>query len=219
MCYIIAIMYVSTSKTTKNGKTYTTYMLRHSYREDGKVKHRNIGCLNLCSQEELDAIKFALANKKDIGNLINARDIKMKQGKSSGSVWSTHEIAKSLKIDLALGSDDNGKIALLQVLARTIGQGSKLKALRMQDTHALCEVIGIRSKINDDKIYRNLDWIASHQAAIEKNFGSITQLSKISIYFYMTSPAHILKGKRMSMRRMAIIETERKVKSNLLSAY
>lgn len=178
-------MYVSTSKTTKNGKTYTTHMLRHSYRENGKVKHRNVGCLNLCSEDEVAAIRFALANKKEVQNMINIRDIKIKQGKSFGSVWATYQIAKLLSIDLSLGDSNDGKIALLQVLARTIAQGSKLKAVRMQDTHALCEVIGIEPRINDDKIYRNLDWLASKQEEIEKKLWKYNDKNKQDKHLFL----------------------------------
>ena len=36
-------MYIDTSKTTINGKTYYRYLFRESYREDGKVKNRTLG--------------------------------------------------------------------------------------------------------------------------------------------------------------------------------
>ena len=161
-------MYISTSKTTKNGKTHVTYMLRHSYRENGKVKQRNIGCLNNCSDEEIAAIRFALKNKNLVANMQSATSFKFKQGKSFGGVFATHQIAKSLKIDKALGDDEPGKIALMQVLARVIGQGSKLKAVRMQNAYALPEIIGLKEQIGDDKIYRNLDWLTKNQLTIEK---------------------------------------------------
>lgn len=119
-------MYVATSKTTKNGKTYFTYMLRHSYRADGKVKHKNIGCLNTCSPSEIMAIKLALKHKENLSRFISPEEFKIKQGRSFGSAFAVCSIAKSLKIDKALGDNEQGKIALLQVLARVIGQGSKL---------------------------------------------------------------------------------------------
>ena len=161
-------MYISTSKNIKNGKIHLTHMIRHSYRENGKVKHKNIGCLNLCPPEELEAIKFALKNKKNISSFIDANNIKLKQGKSFGGVWATNAFAKLLKIDLALGNTEDGKISLMQVLARIIGQGSKLKAVRMQETHALCEILDIKESVNDDRIYRNLDWLSKQQKEIEK---------------------------------------------------
>jgi len=43
-------MYVDVSKS--QGK-YTRYLLRESYRENGKVKHRTIANLSLCSEEEI----------------------------------------------------------------------------------------------------------------------------------------------------------------------
>jgi hypothetical protein len=35
------------------------------------------------------------------------------------------------------------KLALLQVLARIIDQGSRLSAVRLAESHALCETLGI----------------------------------------------------------------------------
>ena len=35
-------MYVDSSTVTANGKTYPRHLLRESYRENGKVRHRTI---------------------------------------------------------------------------------------------------------------------------------------------------------------------------------
>jgi predicted PurR-regulated permease PerM len=53
-------MYVDISSLCRNGKTYTRYLLRECYREEGKVKHRTIANLNRCSPEEIEAIRLAL---------------------------------------------------------------------------------------------------------------------------------------------------------------
>lgn len=189
-------MYVSTSKTTKNGKTHITHMLRHSYREDGKVKHRNIGCLNLCSPEELESIKFALKNKKHLSKFQDMDKITLTQGKSFGGVWTVYSMARLLKIDQALGTSQEGTVALLQVLARVIGQGSKLKGVRMQETHALCEILGLKAAVTDDQIYRNLDWLADQQKEVEKKLWSYHAKGQETHLFLYDVTSTYLEGEK-----------------------
>ena len=48
-------MHVDTSVSRQRGKTYTRHLLRHSYREDGKVKKRTLANLSHCTDEEIAA--------------------------------------------------------------------------------------------------------------------------------------------------------------------
>jgi hypothetical protein len=156
-------MYIDTCKTDK----YVRHLLRENYREGGKVKHRTVANLSSCSGEEIDAMKLALKHKKDLSQLISvSRDITLRQGKSVGSVWVVYETAKKLGIVDALGSMRHGKLALWQVIARVIDQGSRLSAVRLAGTHAACDILGF-SAFNEDDLYRNLDWLAENQADIE----------------------------------------------------
>lgn len=53
-------MYVDVSSVHRNGKTYTRYLLRESYREGGQIKHRTLANLSHCAPEEIEAIRLAL---------------------------------------------------------------------------------------------------------------------------------------------------------------
>ena len=46
------------------------WLLRESYRENGKVKNRTIANLSHCSQEEIDALKLALKYKGNLSELV-----------------------------------------------------------------------------------------------------------------------------------------------------
>jgi hypothetical protein len=50
-------MYVDRADTTVNDKTYTRYLLRTSYRERGKVRHRTLCTLPSRTPEDLKAIQ------------------------------------------------------------------------------------------------------------------------------------------------------------------
>lgn len=162
-------MYVDTSKTIKNGKVlYTRSLLRESYREKGKVKHRTIANISKCSDKEIQAIKLALKHKNDLTSLGSLKgNIKTKQGLSTGAIIVLKALADRLHITKALGNSTHGKLAFWQVMARIIDQGSRLSAVRLAGTHAACDLLNLDS-FNEDDLYENLDWLCEQQEKIEK---------------------------------------------------
>lgn len=161
-------MHVDSSKTTVNGKTYHRHLLRESYREEGKVKHRTIANLSRCSPEEIEAIRLALRHKGELEGLVEKRpSFSLRQGLSVGALWTAYDVARQLGIARALGDTRPGRLALWQVIARLIDQGSRLSAVRLARRHAACDVLGLDA-FDEDDLYENLDWLWEHQEAIEK---------------------------------------------------
>jgi hypothetical protein len=161
-------MYVDTSTLRRNGKTYTRHLLRESYRENGKVKHRTLANLSHCSPKEVEAIRLALRHKghlTELGRLQNS--VEMQQGPSVGALWVVYQVARELGIDKALGNGQQAKLALWQVMARVIDQGSRLSAVRLATSQAAGEVLGLPC-FGEEELYANLDWLSEHQAKIEK---------------------------------------------------
>jgi Transposase DDE domain len=160
-------MYVDISSLLRNGKTYTRYLLRECYREEGKVKHHTIANLSRCSPEEIEAIRLALRHKQDLAALGTLKDaVQLHQGPSMGAVWLVYQMARQLGIEQALGPSRPGRLALWQVIARVIDQGSRLSAVRLAATQAACDVVGLE-RFDEEDLYGNLDWLAVHQAGIE----------------------------------------------------
>ena len=123
-------------KTNSRGK-YTCYLLRETYRESGRVKHRTIANLSACSEDDINALRLALNHKKDLAALIEAcPDVTLRQGLSVGAVWLIYDLARQVGIADALGPSTAGKLALWQVIARVIDQGSRLSAVRLAGSHA-----------------------------------------------------------------------------------
>ncbi len=161
-------MYVDTSTVrTATGKSYTRHLLRESYREEGKVKHRTIANLSSCTPEEIAAIRLALGHKHHLAKLVNLKDdLRLEQGLSVGAVWTVFSVAKRLGIVEALGSSRAGKLPVWQVLARVIDQGSRLSAVRLAQSRAACDVLNL-TKFNEEDLYSNLDWLRENQEKIE----------------------------------------------------
>jgi hypothetical protein len=53
------------------------------------------------------------------------------------------------------------------VLARLMDQRSRLRAVRLAESHAACDVLGLDA-FNEDHLYGNLAWLAERQEVIEK---------------------------------------------------
>ena len=184
-------MYVDASKS--HGK-YTRFLLRENYREDGKVKHRTIANLSHCSVEEIDAIKLALKHKKKLAELVSISDAtSLHQGPSVGAVCLINDIARQIGIHKALGPSRDGKLALWQVIARVINQGSRLSAVRLAGSHSACDILGM-DVFNEDDLYENLDWLSSKQKIIEDRLFKNTYLDKKPELFLYDVTSSYLEG-------------------------
>src|SRR5580693_603708 len=93
-------MYLDTCKVRSGNKVYTRVLLRESYRQDGKVKHRTIANLSKCSEQEIAAIKLALQHKHDLAAFReNAQlnpNFTLRQGLSIGAVAVLEALAREL---------------------------------------------------------------------------------------------------------------------------
>jgi Transposase DDE domain len=186
-------MYVDVSHVRQGGKTYTRYLLRESYRQGGKVKHRTIANLSGCSTAEVEAIRLALRHKDNLSALgTKQSEIVIKQGLSYGAVHVVHEVARSLGIVAALGNTRDGLLGLWQVIARVIDQGSRLSAVRLARAHAAKEILGL-GDFDEDDLYANLDWLAKQQPDIEK-FLFEKQGSSQGLFLYDVTSTY-LEGK------------------------
>jgi Transposase DDE domain len=185
-------MYIDTSRITRGGKTYTRHLLRESYRAHGKVLHRTIANVSHCSEAEIEALRLALRHKEDLEHLGTIQDaIMLKQGLSFGAVWTVYHVARRLGIAQALGTTREGKLALWQVIARVIDQGSRLSAVRLARSHAACDVLGL-GPFDEDALYENLDWLAGAQALIEDRlFAQRTKTRPINLFLYDVTSSYV----------------------------
>lgn len=186
-------MYVDSSTVKRKNKSYTRHLLRTSFRENGKVKHKTIANLAGCSEHEIKAIKLALKHKDNLSALVCIKDIKTVLGKRIGAVWTMSVFADRIGITKALGGDRNGKLALCQVIARIIDQGSRLSAVRFAQRHAVCEVVGI-DKLDEDDLYENLAWLSDQQENIEKKLFKQRFPNKEPMLFLYDATSSYLEG-------------------------
>jgi hypothetical protein len=186
-------MYVArASWPSANGKIYTSIYLRESYREGSRVRKREIANLTHCDPQEVAAIELALKYKGELAALGSLEKIQLRQGPSVGAVWTLYSVARRLGLDRALGHDFAGQLALWQVLARVLDQGSRLSAVRLAQVHAACDVLGIRRGFDENDLYANLGWLSQQQAAIEQRlFAARRGAQKPELFLYDVTSSYL----------------------------
>ena len=185
-------MFISRSKfKTKSGKIYESVLLRESYREDGRVKKRTIANLSHCSEEEIRAIELALAHKHDLSHLGSfSHAVSIQEGKSIGGLWVVHQIAKNLGITEILGHGRQGKLALWQVIARVLEQGSRLSAVRLGETYDIASVLSLKKGFTEDALYRNFSWLTNNQKRIEDEL-FVKNKKDASLFLYDVTSSYL----------------------------
>ena len=186
-------MYISRAAwPSSNGKTYTSIYLRESYRDGDHVRKRDIANLTHCDPKEIAAIELALQFKGNLAALGSLDRIQLSQGPSVGAVWAIVETARRLGLDQALGGGFAGQLALWQVVARVLEQGSRLSAVRLAQVHAACDALGIRRGFDENDLYTNLTWLSEHQEAIEKRlFAQRRGQQKPELFLYDVTSSYL----------------------------
>ena len=175
-----------------NGKIYESIYLRESYREGKRVRKRNIANLTHCDPQEIAAIELALRFKGDLAALGSLDQIQLSQGPSVGAVWTVYETGRRLGIPQALGPHFEGQLALWQVLARVLEQGSRLSAVRLAQVHAACDVLRIRRGFDENDLYANLTWLSEQQEAIEQRlFAARRGGKKPQLFLYDVTSSYL----------------------------
>lgn len=175
-----------------SGKVYETILLRESYREGKKVKKRTVANLTNCSPQEIAAIELAMKHKGNLTELTSLNKPSMTEGLSIGGVWIIYQIAKRLGIVDALGCDRQGQLALWQVIARVLEQGSRLSAVRLAETYAIAPAINLEKGFNEEDLYKNLFWLSQNQATIEDGiFNSRTNNNPPGLFLYDVTSSYL----------------------------
>lgn len=190
--YNVVIMYLDISTIRVKGRAYTRALLRRSRREGKKVVKETVANVSGCSPEDLAAIGLALKHKKDLAKLLE-RDasLSLRQGFSIGASWTVYEVARQIGVAGALGASRQGKLALWQVIARVIAQGSRLSAVRLASGYGACEILGL-DRFDEEDLYAGLDWLAEEQAVIEDRlFRATCSQGPPGLFLYDVTSAYL----------------------------
>ena len=185
-------MHIVENKSKQGKKIYHSVLLRESYRVGDKVRKRTVANLSSCKPEEIAALKLALAHKDNLSELGSLEEsVDLEEGRAVGAAWTVYQVAKRIGIERALGNEFAGKLALWQVIARVLDQGSRLSAVRLAEVHALSDVLALTRGFDENDLYENLRWLADHQAPIEKTLFSQGRTKAPELFLYDVTSSYL----------------------------
>ena len=156
----------------KNGKSYTSILLRQSLRVGSKVTSQTIAVLTGLPPHALRAVENSLRPDSDsLNSLANhsQQRLRLRNAEGFGAVWTLDQIASQLGIKKALGVTHDAALGYWQVLARVLSPGSSLLAMvRLATTCAASAVLGWKRTFTEDDLYANGSWLQDRQAVIER---------------------------------------------------
>jgi Transposase DDE domain len=158
---------IKSSHTDKQGREreYESRLLRHTYREDGKVRHKTVANLSKMPAPVVDAVEAALKGEV----LVPAGQAAVTVAKSlpHGHVAAAYAMAARLGLPALLGPAGRQRdIALALVISRVAHPGSKLSTIAWWADTTLGPDLGIQDATTDEA-YAAMDWLQARQEVIE----------------------------------------------------
>jgi hypothetical protein len=159
-------VHVATTRRHYKGKVYESYLLRRSYREDGKVKNETVGNLSHLPVEVIDAIRAMLAGRR----LVDLdTDFRIERSLGHGHVAAVLGVLRDLDLERLLGRERcrERDLVVAMIVQRVIAPGSKLSATRRFAQSTLAEELGL-GEVGEAELLAAMDWLLERQDRIEK---------------------------------------------------
>jgi Transposase DDE domain len=158
-------MHVVTTERRSGERTYSSTLLRRSYRQDGKVKKETLANLSHLPLEAIDAIRAVLR-----GETLTGVDEAFEIERSLPAGHVNAALAMARRLELAKLLDRSAcrerDLCMAMIAGRVIAPGSKLGTVRTLGQSTLAEELGVQGADEDD-LYEAMDWLLERQDTIE----------------------------------------------------
>src|SRR6516165_10735465 len=206
-------MYLRHSTVRKNGKTHTYWRLVRSVRTGTKVRQETVAQLGELDAEgrvRAQALAASIAGVERQPGLFEEeipagpmrvvlRELRLERGRRFGDVWLAWRLWQAVGFDrLLVGLLPRGReavpwatMAAVLVIARLCAPSSELHiAEDWFRRTALSDLLGVaEEKVNDDRLYRALDQVLPHKAALEAHLKE-----RLGALFGLTYDQLLLRG-------------------------
>jgi len=146
---------------------YTSYLLRRSYREGGKVKHENLGNLSHLPIEAIEAIRKILAGRV----LVDLEEsFEIERSLPHGHVAAVLGVLRHLDLERLLSRERSRErdLCVAMICQLVIGAGSKLSMTRRFSQTTLGEEMSL-GEVSEPELLAAMDWLAERQERIERS--------------------------------------------------
>jgi hypothetical protein len=160
-------MHVARVRSVHGGREYESVLLRQSYREDGKVRHRTLASLTALPAAAIDALDRALRGE----TLVPAAGggLRILRSLPHGHVAAVLGMLRGLGLERTLDRRHSRMrdLAVALIVARILAPASKLATARGLDGTTLAAELGVEGA-TEDELYGALDWLRARQPAVER---------------------------------------------------
>ena len=159
-------MHVAKIVTRHGDASYTYHLLRQSYREGPKVKHRTLANLSALPLPIIEAIRRGLAGEE----LIPAHEaLTITRSRAHGHVAAVLGTAGKLRLEALVDPQPSRQrdLVMAMIAGRVLHPASKLATSRLLDTTSLGPTLGVEDA-TEDELYAAMDWLLERQERIEK---------------------------------------------------
>ena len=158
--------HVATIKTKgKGGREYTSYLLRRSYREGGKVRHENLGNLSHLPLPVIEAIRKMLAGRV----LVDLDEqLQIESSRPHGHVAAVLGVLRSLDLERLLARErcSERDLVVAMICQLVIAPCSKLSMTRRFSQTTLADELSL-GEVTEPELLAAMDWLLDRQARIE----------------------------------------------------
>ena len=184
-------MHIATITRHYKGKIYKTYLLRHSYREGGKVKHLTLANLSKLPEEMILVLRKWLA-----GSPVPNQDDRFKMIRTTphGHVAAVLGTLRRIGLDRVISSKPSreSQLAIALIVLRIISPGSKLANLTSLQPETAKNTLAEELQLNaiePREIYEAMDWLLSCQNRIETKLAK-KHLAESTLVLYDVSSSY-----------------------------
>jgi transposase len=159
-------VHVAKVTNTIKGVTYTSYYLRRTFRQDGKVKHETLGNLSDLPVHVIDLINRSLKGE----TFVPAADaFHITRSLPHGHVEAVRKMIRKLGLEDLVASEPSRRrdLVIAMIAERLLFPSSKLANTRHWHDTTLAEELDV-ADATEDQLYDAMDWLLARQEAIEK---------------------------------------------------
>ena len=146
-------------------REYVSWLLRRSFRDQGKVRHETLANLSALPPAAIEALRAVLAGE----TLVGAGALwEIERSLPHGHVAAVWAMAHKLGLVRLLGpACVERDVALALIIARVCRPASKLATTRWWADTTIAADLGVET-VSTDEVYAAMDWLVGRQATIEK---------------------------------------------------
>lgn len=162
-------VHVATITKKVGDKVYRSHLLRHSFREDGRVQNRTVANLSMLPDAAVEALRLALK-----GEVLApaAEQVELSFVRPHGHVAAVVGTMRELGFDriFATRKSREKDLAMALVAGRALHAGSKLSLSGLlaegSRSSTLGQVLGVEGA-DENELYAAMDWLVERQGKIE----------------------------------------------------